>query len=169
MLVEEEFLKLINKEQGRLYRIALAILGNEEDAWDSMQQTVERAWYKRNTLRGGSGAFPAWIKKILVNQSLNILKTRKRVALVDPLEMMSMLDVSAQPETDIGLVWDIVRELGEEHRKVIVLRYLADLSLNEIAKELAISVGTVKSRLHTAHTRMRLKLQDEESERSLPS
>ncbi len=63
VLVEDEFLRLLKKEEGKLFRIALAVLGNEEDAWDSMQQTVEKAWTKRSTLKGGAAAFPAWIKR----------------------------------------------------------------------------------------------------------
>ncbi len=159
-MTEDEFLKLLKKEEGKLFRIALAILGNEQDAWDSMQQTVEKAWTKRSTLRGGPAAFPSWIKKILVNESLNLLKTRKRATPMDPQEMLAILDIHENDETDISQVWDVVLELGPEHRKVIVLRYLGDLSLNQIAAELGISLGTVKSRLHTAHTRMREKLQD---------
>ncbi len=161
VLVEDEFLRLLKKEEGKLFRIALAVLGNEQDAWDSMQQTVEKAWAKRSTLRGGAAAFPAWIKRIVVNQSLNILKTRKRVTPIDPQEMTGIQEISEHAGRDISLVWDVVMDLGEEHRKVIVLRYLGDLTLNEIARDLGISLGTVKSRLNTAHTRMRQKLQDD--------
>ena len=66
----------------------------------------------------------------------------------------------AKNEQDFSLIWDLVLELGPEHRKVIALRYLGDLSLIEIASELGIPLGTVKSRLNTAHTRLRQKLQD---------
>jgi len=159
-LTEDEFLRLLKREESKLFRIALAILANEQDAWDSMQQTAEKAWTKRSSLKGGAIAFPAWIKKILVNQSLNILKARKRVTPIDPKEMIDMLDFPKTDGKDISLVWDVVLELGQEHRQVIVLRYLGDLSLNEIASELGISLGTVKSRLNTAHTRMRRKMLD---------
>lgn len=119
------------------------------------------AWKNRSTLRGGISAFPVWIKKILVNQSLNILKARKRQIPTDPQEMAEILDLPVtQKEQDISIIWDLVMGLGTEHRTVIALRYLGDLSLKEIASELGISLGTVKSRLYTAHTRLRQKLQD---------
>lgn len=159
-MVEDEFLRLLKKEEGKLFRIAMAILCNEQDAWDSMQQTVEKAWTKRSTLKGGATSFPAWIKKIMINQSLNILKASKRVIPIAPQEMMGILDIPETDERDISQLWDVVLELGEEHRKVIILRYLGDLALNEIASELGISLGTVKSRLNTAHTRMWQKLKD---------
>jgi len=165
-LAEDEFLRLLKTEEGKLYRIALAILGNEHDAWDSLQQTVEKAWHKRRTLKGGIPAFPAWIKKILLNQSLNILKARNRQIPTDPQEMTGILDLPViQNEQAISIIWDLVLELGSEHREVIALRYLGDMSLIEIASELGIALGTVKSRLHTAHTRLRQKLQDNNERR----
>lgn len=162
LLGEDEFLRLLKTEEGKLYRIALAILGNEHDAWDSLQQTAEKAWFKRSSLNGGLPAFPAWIKKILINQSLNILRTRNRQIPTDPQEMAGMLDLPFKNDTqgDIDIIWDLVLELGPEHRTVIALRYLGYLSLQEIASQLGISPGTVKSRLYTAHTRLRQKLQD---------
>ena len=157
---EDEFLILLQTEENKLYRTALAILGNEQDAWDCLQQTAEKAWNKRSILKGGPYAFPAWIKKILLNQSLNMLKVRKRQIPTDPQEMSEILSLPiTQNEQDIRFIWELVLELGPEHRKVIALRYLGDLSLLEIASELDISLGTVKSRLHTAHTRLRQKLQ----------
>jgi len=159
-LGEEEFIKLLHAEEGKLYRIALAILCNEQDAWDALQQATERAWYGRGTLRGGDKAFPAWIKKILVNQSLNILRSKKRITPTDPQEMWDLLDSPGEDITDMGLIWEFVMKLGAEHRKVVVLRYLGGLSLKEIASELGISLGTVKSRLNTAHSRLREKISD---------
>lgn len=159
VLYEDDFLRLLKTEENKLYRTALAILGNEQDAWDSLQQTIEKAWKKRNTLNGGPNAFPAWIKKILLNQSLNMLKAQHRLIPTDPQAMSEFFSLPiTKNEQDIRLIWELVQELGPEHRKVIVLRYLGDLSLIEIASELDIPLGTVKSRLNTAHTRLRQKL-----------
>lgn len=167
-MVENEFLRLLKIEEGKLFRIALAILGNENDAWDSLQQTVEKAWIKRSTLRGGLPAFPAWIKKILINQSLTILKARNRQIPTEPQEMTGILDLTLKKDKqeDIAFIWDLVLELGPEYQIVIALRYLGDLSLKEIAANLGIPLGTVKSRLNTAHSRLRQKLLDNNLERS---
>ncbi|MDD3308318.1 MAG: RNA polymerase sigma factor [Acetobacterium sp.] len=151
----------MKNEEGKLYLIAMAILGNQHDAWDSLQQTAEQAWKKRSTLEGGKHAFPAWIKKILVNRSLNILKVRKRQIPSDPQEITEILDSNnSKAEPNAVLIWDLVKELGPQHREIIALRYLGDMPLSEIAGHLDISLGTVKSRLYTAHTRLRQKLQD---------
>lgn len=159
VLGEDEFLRLLKIEEGRLYRIALAILANEQDAWDSLQQTAEKAWKNRDSLQGGATAFPAWIKKILVRQSLNLLRSRQRQIPTDPQKMNAILGLPMTNQPDAGVIWDLVLELGPEHRKVVALRYLGDLSLPDIAAELGVPLGTVKSRLHAAHTRLRVLLQ----------
>jgi RNA polymerase sigma-70 factor (ECF subfamily) len=75
--------------------------------------------------------------------------------------MAAIIDLPAvYHQQDINMIWDIVLELGPEYRKLIALRYLGDLSLSDIANELGIPLGTVKSRLNTAHHRLRQKLQE---------
>lgn len=158
---EKRFLELLHREEGKLYRIALAILGNEADAWDALQQTVEQAWSKRNTLRGSDGAFPAWIKRIVVNCSINLLHARERVIPVDPAAMMPLSETkTGERDRGLDMVWDLVQELGPEYRKVIALRYLGDMSLQEVAAALNIPLGTVKSRLNTAHHRLKQMMDD---------
>lgn len=149
---DKRFLELLHKEEGRLFRIALAILGNESDAWDALQQAVEQAWRSRRNLRGEDVAFPAWIKKITVNCCITLLRRRERLIPVDPHTLPLREN---EPPSEAALIWHLVGELGEEFRKVIALRYLGDLSLEEIARVLEIPLGTVKSRLNTAHKRLR--------------
>lgn len=157
------FLELLHREEGKLFRITLAILGNETDAWDALQQAVEQAWRKRSTLRGSAAAFPAWIKRITVNCSINLLHSRERVIPVDPLFLAPTAAVRVHtPADDTAMIWQLVAELGPEYRKVIALRYLGDLSLEEVAQALRIPVGTVKSRLNTAHKRLKDLLDDKE-------
>lgn len=161
-LSEKGFLELLHREEGKLYRIALAILGNEADAWDALQQAVEQAWRKRNTLRGSDDAFPAWIKRIVINRSINLLRARERVIPVDPSSMFPSSAINGQEYDEIRMVWELVQELGPEYRKVIALRYLGDMSLREIASALGIPLGTVKSRLNTAHHRLKQLMEDNE-------
>ncbi|MGE5391588.1 MAG: RNA polymerase sigma factor [Deltaproteobacteria bacterium] len=157
---DTRFLELLHKEEGKLFRVALAILGSENDAWDALQQSVEQAWRSRKTLRGSDAAFPAWMKKIAVNCSINLLHRRERVIPVDPQALPVMMQDGPSP--DAAMIWQLVGELGPEFRKVIALRYLGDLSLEETARALNIPPGTVKSRLHTAHKRLKEMLDDKE-------
>ncbi|NLW92612.1 MAG: RNA polymerase sigma factor [Syntrophomonadaceae bacterium] len=157
---DKRFLELLHKEEGKLFRIALAILGSESDAWDALQQAVEQAWRSRRSLRGSDAVFPAWIKKITVNCSINLLHRRERVIPVDPLTLPAVM--YDPPLSDAAMIWQLVEELGPDLRKVIALRYLGDLSLEEIARALGIPLGTVKSRLHIAHKRLKEMLDDKE-------
>lgn len=157
---EQQFLELLHKEEGKLFHIAWGILGQESDAWDVLQQTVEKAWRNRNKLRGGSTAFPAWIRRILVNQSLNILRSNKRIIPVEPSDLIAMLPGEVEPEEHA--IWEVVALLDHEHRQVLFMRYLADLALKDIAAELQVPLGTVKSRLNRALKRLRDKLEEDE-------
>ena len=56
-LQEQDFIELLQKEEGKLLRIAWAMLGQESDAWDVLQEAVEQAWRHRRQLQGGPAAF----------------------------------------------------------------------------------------------------------------
>lgn len=158
MTMEERFFALYRPEQGRLYRTAWAILGNEADAADALQEATIRAYRAFGQLRGGDVAFPSWMRRILVNTCTQILRKRMRVIPVEKPE-----DLASHPVTEIDLpldgdVWDAVRSLDERYRAVVVLRFLNDMQLDEIASALDIPLGTVKSRLHTAMKLLRSRL-----------
>ncbi len=168
MLSEKQFLEILHREQNQLYGIALSIMKSEADAWDVLQWTVEQAWKKRATLRGGVVAFPAWIKRILVNRCLNLLKARQYVVVVEP-HVLNTFQRDDPREQDAWMIWHLVNSLDEDHRRVVVLRYLGDLSLNEISSELGIPLGTVKSRLHIALQRLKQMWLEQGKKGVLPS
>jgi len=162
-LHEQQFLELLHQEEGKLFYIAWGILGQESDAWDVLQQSVEKAWRNRNKLKGGSSAFPAWIRRILVNQSLDTLRSSKRTIPVEPSDLVEMLSGEVVPEGPA--IWEMVALLDQEHRQVVFMRYLGDLALKDIAAELQIPLGTVKSRLNRALKRLKIKLEEDEGPR----
>ncbi|MGE5674581.1 MAG: RNA polymerase sigma factor [Mycobacterium leprae] len=163
---EERFFAWYRPEAGRLFRTAWAILGNEADAGDALQEATIRAYRAFDQLKGGQVAFPAWMRRILVNTCTQILRKRMRVIPVERPEEMS--EEQPAPEADIPVgseAWDAVRRLDERYRAVVVLRFLNDMSLEEIATALEIPLGTVKSRLHTALKQLRTELEVGEGER----
>ncbi len=165
MTLEDRFFALYKPEQGRLYRTAWAILGNEADAGDALQEATIRAYRAFDQLKGGEAAFPYWIRRILVNTCTQILRKRMRVIPVErPEDHMS--EEPATPDVDVPFgseVWEAVRLLDERYRAVVVLRFLNDMQLEDIATALDIPLGTVKSRLHTALKMLRTKLNNNES------
>jgi len=121
------------------------------------------AWRNRNKLKGGSSAFPAWIRRILVNQSLDTLRINKRTIPVEPLHLVEMTSGEGVPEE--RAIWEVVALLDQEHRRVVFMRFLGDLALKDIATELQIPLGTVKSRLNRALKRLKEKLEEDEGQR----
>ena len=166
MTSEDRFFALFKPEAGRLYRTAWAILGNEADAHDAVQETTIRAFRAFDQLKGGAAAFPSWIRRILVNTCTQILRKRMRVVPVERPE--DYAEEQVVPDMDIPLgseVWEAVRTLDERYRAVVVLRFLNDMQLEDIAVALDIPLGTVKSRLHTALKQLRTRIQVNDGER----
>ncbi|HEY8347637.1 MAG TPA: sigma-70 family RNA polymerase sigma factor [Symbiobacteriaceae bacterium] len=166
MKVHDEFLALLRPEAGRLYRTAWAILGNEADAGDALQEATIRAYNAFQQLKGGPAAFPMWMRRILVNTCTEILRRRMRVIPVERPE--DLTEEPTVPGVELPLdgdVWDAVRALDERYRAVVVLRFLNDMQLDEIATALDIPLGTVKSRLHTALKLLRRHLEARQEER----
>lgn len=156
MAHEEQFFALYRPEQGKLYRTAWAILGNEADAADALQEATIRAYRAFEQLKGGAVAFPSWMRRILINTCTQILRKRGKVIPVERPEDIGPEQTVADVELPLdGDVWDAVRALDERYRVVVVLRFLDDMQLDEIARVLDIPLGTVKSRLHTAMKQLR--------------
>lgn len=167
MTSEERFFALFKPEQGRLYRTAWAILGNEADAADALQEATIRAYRAFDQLKGGSAAFPSWMRRILVNTCTQILRKRMRVIPVERPEDLAEERVAPDLDVPFGSeVWEAVRQLDERYRAVVVLRFLNDMQLEDIATALDIPLGTVKSRLHTSLKLLKNRLQDGHEERS---
>src|SRR5690606_16841242 len=100
-LQEQDFIELLQKEEGKLLRIAWAMLGQESDAWDVLQEAVEQAWRHRRQLQGGPAAFPAWIRRIVVNRAIDHMRSRKRLILLEPAAMPEGDAAPPSPEVDV--------------------------------------------------------------------
>lgn len=137
-----------------LYRLAGLLLGNAGDAEDVGQEALVTAWRSFDSLRDRE-RFAAWLDRILVNACRDRLRRRRLVRFVP-------IDGQPAPMTDpFAAVLDhdaVLRHLATldpDERAVVVLHYWADLPLTEVATRLDVAVGTVKSRLHRALSRMR--------------
>ena len=85
------------------------------------------------------------------------MRSRKRLILLEPAAMPEGDAAPPSPEVDVEAraLWEELKVLEPDQRQVIVLRYLADLSLQEIADQVGIPLGTVKSRLYRALAHLR--------------
>ncbi len=163
----EALAPLMELHYRRLYRIALAYLRQREDALDVVQEAFVRA-FQAAPRWDGTAAGP-WLSRITVNLAIDRWRRNRRRAdtftpLADSDHAATLADAGPAPdgrvharETGEWLAAALGR-LPERQRAVLVLRHYQELSLEEIAQALDISLGTVKSSLHRALQRMRLSL-----------
>ena len=148
------FRGLVERYHGPLFRLALRMLGNAEDAKDATQDAFVSA-YEHLATFDPRRRFFSWIYRILVNDCLNVLRARRPVEPLDPLHAGGD-DPFARAEA--GEVRARVRgallRLTDEQREVILLRHFAGLSYREIAEAIEMPEKTVKSRLFAARQRL---------------
>jgi RNA polymerase sigma-70 factor (ECF subfamily) len=146
-------------EINRAYRLAGFILGDAREAEDATQDALARAWRQRSSLRALDSA-QAWFDRILVNVCRDRLRRRRprvRWADVDA----GLTSPAADPFAALLARDAVLRAMSGlpiDQRIVLVLRYWADLPIDEIADRLGIPAGTVKSRLHYALRALRTAL-----------
>ena len=146
----------------RAYRTARLILGDPIEAEDATHDAALAAWWRFAELREPA-RFEAWFGRILVNACRDRLRARRRlpisvdVAGVGPLHDTTWVD-PADAVVREELLRNAVHSLSPEHREVVVLRYFADLTVEQIAERTGTRAGTVKSRLHYALRRMRAEV-----------
>jgi RNA polymerase sigma-70 factor (ECF subfamily) len=157
---DEVFAALTRRNVDGAYRLAWAILGDGRDADDATQDAFTVAWQKRASLRD-PGRFGAWFGRILVNVCRERLR-RRAASRVRPLEEAPELAVGdgSHGAATRDAVGAALRSLDPDHRIVVVLRFWADLTVDEIADRVDVPAGTVKSRLHYALRSMRPRLED---------
>jgi len=166
------FNELINRYSRKIYRLAKNITQNDEDAEDVLQETFMKAFEHLGDFHGQS-KFYTWIVRIGVNESLMKLRKRKSdrsVPLDEPVDtgddtvVREIAVWEENPEQkysreELGTILDeAVESLKPPFRTVFVLRDIEELSTEETAEALGISVPAVKSRLLRARLQLREKL-----------
>jgi RNA polymerase sigma-70 factor (ECF subfamily) len=147
---QRAFGELVSAHQQVLFNVALRMLNSPEDARDVTQTAFLKAWQKLHTYDRRNKFF-SWIYRILLNEALNQLRQRRRLEPLD--ERMAAPERSPEEQAEAnelgGIVQEGLMELGTEHRQVIILRHLVQLSHREIAELINLPEKTVKSRLYT--------------------
>lgn len=148
------FEEIVRARMDAVYRLTYAILGDEADARDAAQETFVAAWRQLRGLRDAD-RFDAWLQRVAVNSARMTHRARRRrgVREIPASRVAGAADLpaTASPADRDALLLDAaMRRLDLDQRELLVLHHLEGRPLAEIAEILAIPVGTVKSRLHTA-------------------
>ena len=156
MLTDQE---LINELDG-LKRFAIKLCKNEADAEDLLQSTVTKALAHRNSFQSGSKQF-SWLSRIMFNDFVTSYKRKTRFeSQYDPEEQMANLAVEPDQEvlTLMNEVNQAMNQLSTEHREIIMLVSVYGMSYDDVAEQLNIPVGTVRSRLSRAREQLQLRI-----------
>ena len=158
---QEAFRQLVETYQAPAYRLALRMCGGDAAlAEDAAQEAFLAAWRGLPRFRGDS-RFSTWLYRLTTNAAIDWLRREKRHRGMDDVTELELPDdgPSPQDQAEQAEAQQAVRRalsrLSEEHRQVLLLRYMQELDYAEIAAALEISEGTVKSRISRAKMRLR--------------
>ncbi|HET6819916.1 MAG TPA: RNA polymerase sigma factor [Candidatus Limnocylindria bacterium] len=151
---------LVNARLSRMLRLAKGILGNADDATEVVQETFLSAWVHLPSLRDHD-KFDPWLNRALANRCRDLIRRRNRSREI-------VLDVTelertgpSTPAVGYSAIREAFGHLSVEHRQILLLHHVHDLSVAEIAHQLGIPEGTAKSRLWTARRALERILENE--------
>jgi len=173
---EKAFRKLVDRHQRRAFAIAVGLVRDENDAREIVQEAFLRVYRGLDTFEGGSSFF-TWLYRIVTNLSIDLMRKPGRRS----AELDEQRNVADDAEGELALVSridgsdpvDVVRRkeisariqaaldaLPPYHRAVILMREVEGLSYEEMAEAMAVSKGTIMSRLFHARQKMQKALAD---------
>jgi RNA polymerase sigma-70 factor (ECF subfamily) len=151
------FDEVLRPRLARLYRMAVAITRSEPDARDAVQEASINAWRELPRLRSPE-RFDAWLDQILVNACRSLLRRSRRVRVreigLEPDDAESDrrgLGATTEPDaSEVDLIRRAFERLAPEVRSLLVLHYVEERPLADIATVMGSPVGTIKWRLSRA-------------------
>ncbi|GAB4072694.1 RNA polymerase sigma factor SigV [Barrientosiimonas marina] len=145
-----------NKE--KFYRLAFSYVKNVDDALDIVQDSIEKAIRKKNSLKENQSV-NSWFYKIVVNSALDFLRKNKRVTLIDDETIENLFPGKYDVYSDIDLRKRL-DELPIKFRSVIVLKFFEDLKIDDVADILNENKNTIKTRLYKALDLLHIQMDD---------
>lgn len=168
---QNAFADIVNLYQHRLYQVCYRMLGNKQESEDIAQEAFVRAYTNLHTF-DQKRKFSTWLYRIATNLCIDRIRKKKPdyyldagIAGTEGLDMYSQIasaeqlpeDQVEQMELQDRIQYEISR-LSDKYRSVIVLKYIEELSLQEISEILDMPLGTVKTRIHRGREALRKQL-----------
>jgi len=138
--------------------MAFTYVKNQNDALDVVQETAYRSFKKIDTLKNPE-YFKTWLIKIAINCAIELVRKNKKVIELKP----QYEEIIGFEDEDISLsvtLQDLLEQLNEDEKSIIILRFYQEYSLQEIADLLSMPLGTTKSVLYRALIKLRKKLKE---------
>lgn len=168
---QNAFGEIVEIYKNKVFQICYRMLGNRHEAEDIAQEAFIRAFINIHTFNV-SLKFSTWLYRIATNLCIDRIRKKKpdfyldaEVSGTEGLTMYSQLAAdSALPEDELEslelqeTIQKEILKLPDKYRSVIVLKYIEELSLNEISEILDLPLGTVKTRVHRGREALRQQL-----------
>ena len=158
----QAFARLIEQVKVKIYKTGMAILKNDDDTCDAIQDTLESAYKNLNSLNEEK-YFSTWIIRIMVNKCYDIIRKNKKISYINEKMQINdngYYDVYSK-ESDLE---NVLNQIDSDLRTTVVLYYFDDMSVSQVSEVLNIPEGTVKSRLSRAREKIYEILKKEEGE-----
>lgn len=144
----EQLIRSIEANQKKLYFLAYKHVGNEQDALDITHNAIVKAMQKYSSLREAR-YLETWLCRIVINESLALLKKRKRDLPFEEIEVQEDQGADGQREEKMDLR-NAIDHLPEELKTIIILRFYEEFKIEEIAEITDTKLSTTKTRLYKA-------------------
>lgn len=151
---KDEFLRLAIDSEPTLFHVSFSILHNEQDCADAAQEAMLKAYENRHKLREIK-YFKTWIVRIVINECYSILRKKKHFQAYDDAVQQDNAYLSNYVKEEYIDLYRAISRLNEKVKICVILFYLEDYSVTEIAGVLKIPAGTVKSRLNRARRELK--------------
>jgi RNA polymerase sigma-70 factor (ECF subfamily) len=160
----EVTLAFVRRFQGKVYGIAMAVLGDSRQAEDVVQQTFERVWRHAEMYDPLRGTVRSWVTRIAHNLAVDAARAR-RATPVDPADLTAFVTVLSETPEQHAVAAESSRELRTalrglplEQARAVVMAGIYGMTAREVAECEAIPLGTAKTRIRTAMERLRTTL-----------
>lgn len=140
-----------------MYNVGYRITGNEHDAEDVLQEAFVNAFRNLASYRGDA-TFGSWLKRIVVNKAINVIKKRKLEVIAQEEEFDVPVEESEteyMPEVSVGKVKQCIEQLPDGYRAVLSLYLLEGYDHEEISGIMGITESTSKSQLNRAKSKLK--------------
>ena len=155
----EDFLQKTLESEKTLFHVAFSILQEEQDCADAVQEAITKAYAQKDKLQN-SAYFKTWITRIVINECYNLLRKKRRFAEFNEETVADKASLQAYVKEEYLDLYRAIAKLEEREKMCVLLFYMEEYSVAQIAEVLKIPQGTVKSRLNRARKQLKGLLQE---------
>jgi len=156
----DTFWSIINPLQERLFRFAVSILKNKEDAQDAVHDVFEKLWYKRNNFNREKGV-DAFVFKVMKNHCIDLLRKQKKLLEVDLISESIHVESEYENKDLIELIKHRFSQLPIQQRMVIELKDFQGYDYDEISKIMDVPISTLRVILSRARKNVLKSIKNE--------